>query len=141
MGALIAGGCEARNKVEVFNPNTKRVCSLPDMPSGERYKTTLCGNLFCTSRSRRDIQHFHWSSSYIAALSLVESFRLLKYFHALKGHIIGALSDATPAVLCHKEPAKIPPTRGISCSSLVLYGIRIVGFHARKGPIRGGFMH
>ena len=31
--------------------------------------------------------------------------------------------------------AKIPPTRGISCSSLVLYGIRIVGFHAWKGPI------
>ena len=24
--------------------------------------------------------------------------------------------------------AKIPPTRGISCSSLVLYGIRMVGF-------------
>ena len=32
--------------------------------------------------------------------------------------------------------AKIPPTRGICCSSLVLYGIRIVGFHARKGPIK-----
>ena len=28
-----------------------------------------------------------------------------------------------------------------ACSSLVLYGIRIVGFHARKGPITGGFMH
>ena len=37
--------------------------------------------------------------------------------------------------------AKIPPLGGISCSSLVLYVIRIVGFHARKGPIRGGFMH
>ena len=98
VGALIAGGYSTSNKVEVFNPNTKRVCSLPEMPSGERYKTTLCGNLFCTSRSRRDIQHFHWSSSYIAALSLVESFRVLKYFHALKD----ALSDATPAVLCHK---------------------------------------
>ena len=33
--------------------------------------------------------------------------------------------------------AKTPPTRGISCSSLVLYGIRIVGFHARKGPSIG----
>ena len=31
--------------------------------------------------------------------------------------------------------AKIPPTMDISCSSLALYGIRIVGFHARKGPI------
>ena len=33
--------------------------------------------------------------------------------------------------------AKIPPTRDIFCSSLVLYSIRIVGFHARKGPIIG----
>ena len=30
----------------------------------------------------------HWSSSYITALSLVESSRVLKYFHALKGPII-----------------------------------------------------
>ena len=52
------------------------------------------------------IQHYHWSSSCIAALSLVESCWVLKYFHALKGPIIGALSDATPAVLCHKEPAR-----------------------------------
>ena len=52
------------------------------------------------------IQPSHWSSSYLAALSLVQSFRVLKYFHALKGPIIGALSDATPAVLCHKEPAR-----------------------------------
>ena len=36
--------------------------------------------------------------------------------------------------------AKIPPTGGISCSSLVLYGIRIVGFHARKAPIIGALM-
>ena len=28
-----------------------------------------------------------------------------------------------------------PPTSGISCLSLVLYGIRIGGFNARKGPI------
>ena len=70
----------------------------------------------------------------------------MKYFHALKGPIIGALSVATPAILCHKEPARRKNTpyelrpRGISCSSLVLYGIRILGFHARKGPIRGGFL-
>ena len=44
------------------------------------------------------------------AFSLVE---LLHYcaligreLHALKGPIIGALSDATPALLCHKEPAR-----------------------------------
>ena len=33
--------------------------------------------------------------------------------------------------------AKIPPLGGISCSSLVLYVIRIGGFHARKESIRG----
>ena len=45
------------------------------------------------------------------AFSLVE---LLHYcaligreLHALKGPIIGALSDATPALLCHKEPAGV----------------------------------
>ena len=50
-----------------------------------------------------------WSDVY-PALSLVE---LLQYcaligpeLHALKGPIIGALSDATPALLCHKEPAR-----------------------------------
>ena len=56
--------------------------------------------------SLQDIQSSHWSSSHNAALSLVESFRVVKYFHALKGPIIGALSVATPAVLCHKEPAR-----------------------------------
>ena len=35
-------------------------------------------------------------------------------------------SDATPAPLCHKEPAQ--GIRAISCLSLVLYGIRISGF-------------
>ena len=34
---------------------------------------------------REDIQRSHWSSSYIAVLSLVESSRVSKYFHALKG--------------------------------------------------------
>ena len=55
-----------------------------------------------------------------------------------------------PALLCHKEPArriqspllgalerKIPLGGYFACSSLVLYGIRIGGFHARKGPIIG----
>ena len=73
------------------------------------------------------IQDSHWSSSYITRLSLDESFRVLKYFH----------SDASPALLCHKEPArriqspllgalerKIPLGGYFACSSLVLYGIR-----------------
>ena len=46
-------------------------------------------------------------------LSLVESFIELKYFHDV----------ATPALLCHKEPAR--RIGGYcACSSLVLYGIR-----------------
>ena len=59
------------------------------------------------------VLHSHWSSSNEARLSLVESF-------------------IAPVLLCHKEPAcRIQSP----CSSLVLYGTRIVGFHARKGPI------
>ena len=54
------------------------------------------------------------------ALSLVESFIELKYFH----HV------ATPALLCHKEPARRIQTP--------LLGIG--GFHARKGPIVGALM-
>ena len=37
------------------------------------------------SQVGRDIQHSHWSSSYITELSLVESFRVLKHFHYVKG--------------------------------------------------------
>ena len=40
--------------------------------------------------------HSHWSSNVESWLLLVESFIVLKYFH----------SDATPALLCHKEPAQ-----------------------------------
>ena len=44
------------------------------------------------------------------AFSLVELLQCCtligRELHALKGPIIGALSDATPALLCHKEPAR-----------------------------------
>ena len=58
------------------------------------------------SLAPRYIQDSHWSSSYNADLSLVQSCRVFKYFHALKGPIIGGLSDNEPALLCHKEPAR-----------------------------------
>ena len=45
----------------------------------------------------------------------------MKYFH----------SDATPALLWYKEPA-----RGTQSLSLILYCIKIGGFHVRKGPVR-----
>ena len=41
-------------------------------------------------------------------------------------------------LLCQLKAAKAP-TRGISCLLLVLYGVRIGCFHAREGPITGGF--
>ena len=65
-------------------------------------------------------------------------------------HFRGVDSDATPSLLCHKEPAriqspllgalerKIPLGGYFACSSLVLYGIRapIIGpFRAWKPPI------
>ena len=44
------------------------------------------------------------------AFSLVELLQCCaligRELQALKGPIIGALSDATPAILCHKEPAR-----------------------------------
>ena len=106
---------------------------------------------FYSERVRRtNIQHSNWLSSYNTVLSLVESFRVLKYFLPLKGPIIGALSVATPAVLCHKEPArrKNTPYQGyflllagslwhedswLSCTTRSYQG----WLHARKGPIRG----
>ena len=50
----------------------------------------------------------HWSSSYTTALSLVESFIVLKYFHG-----VATLSYAIKNQL----------------KALVLYSIRIGGFH------------
>ena len=38
-----------------------------------------------------------------------------------------------PAILCHKEPAWASKDQIGLCSSLILYGIRIGGFLARKG--------
>ena len=57
----------------------------------------------------RDIKHSHWSSSYNTALSLVESCRVLKYFHALKGPNMGAFNVAAPAISCHKQPSRASP--------------------------------
>ena len=77
--------------------------------------------------------HSHWSRNVEAHLSLVESFP----------------SDACAIKnqLGHpKPPTRVFGTQNtpiggyFACSSLVLYVIRIVGFHARKGPIIGALM-
>ena len=62
------------------------------------------------------VVHSHWSRSNEARLSLVESFIVL--LRQLQ-------------LIASKAPY---------CSWLVLYVIRIVGFHARKGPIIGALM-
>ena len=94
----------------------------------------LAAELGCAVRLllRPSVLHSHWSSSNEALLSLVESFRVL-----LRQQ-------------CPKEPArriqtpyyglwnaKRPKGSFLACPSLVLYGMRIVGFHALKGPIIG----
>ena len=55
--------------------------------------------------------HSHWSRNVKAWLSLFESFIELKYFYGV----------ATPALVCHKEPAR---WGYFACFSLVLYCIR-----------------
>ena len=50
-----------------------------------------------STAEERDIarQRSHWSSFYITALSLIESFIVINYFHI----------DSSPALLCHKDTA------------------------------------
>ena len=127
-------------------PPLLTVCSWPHSWPGLRAPPSppeACQGSLQFSPVSTYIQDSHWSSSYITALSLDESFRVLKYFHSV----------AMPALLCHKEPGrriqspllgalerKIPLGGYFSCSSLALYGIRIGGFHAQKGSIIGALM-
>ena len=57
-------------------------------------QNSVCGGREILAGNRRDIQHSHWSSPYIAPLLLVQSLGVLKYFHALKGPITGANENA-----------------------------------------------
>ena len=63
--------------------------SLVDSTRGQAEQSTLPAGDLARPGS-------HWSSSCITALSLVETFTVMKDFH----------SDATPAHLIHKEPAQ-----------------------------------
>ena len=94
-------------------------------------------------QQRRDITHLKcisfspdWSTLIGRGLTLLRS-------HWSRASLV----LLAPAILCHKEPARpILPSKGhyiggyFACSSLGLYGIRIVCFHARKGPIIGALM-
>ena len=48
-----------------------------------RARCGMVGTVEFMSPEVRDIQHSHWSSFYIAVLSLVEICRVVKYFHVL----------------------------------------------------------
>ena len=77
----------------IGNPITKRLenkISFQTMQVENAQKGEFGRRKPTTVRSE-DIQHSHWSSSYNTGLSLVESFRVLKYFHVV----------ARPAILCH----------------------------------------
>ena len=61
----------------------------------------------------------------------LEQNRKMKYF-ILKYVLHSQSRVVTPAILCHKESARGSKDTTVlfACSSLVLYGIRLVGFHA-----------
>ena len=49
-GVIITGGRPyilVGEKVEVFNPHTKKTCRLPDLPGGARLSHSQCGHLLC----------------------------------------------------------------------------------------------
>ena len=82
-------GLEAEN-APIQNP-VEQDCPARGNPAGKLKNAT---QVKCGPVRPRYIQDSHWLSSYNAALSLVEGCRVLKYFHPLKGPIIGGLSDS-----------------------------------------------
>ena len=93
-------------------------------PRGQTHRENLMKNLYFGDNNKVGLAqprplHSHCSRNNQAWLSFVKRFMML-----LK-----------PAILYLKELALV-----ISCSSLVLNGIRIVGFHAKKGSITGALM-
>ena len=62
----------------------------------------------------------------------IQAFLSLVQIHedfALIGWIMMLLM---PPLLCHKDTVQLPPTRGFSCNSLVLYGIRVASMHRKN---------
>ena len=46
-GVIITGGCRYSNMVEVFNPQTKQTCRIPDLPGTKIWSHSQCGRLLC----------------------------------------------------------------------------------------------
>lgn len=88
VGVIIAGGLQTHNKVEVFNPNTKRVCALPDMPGTMHSKGTICGNLLCAvNRYYKNCLKWENSLFVTANVNLVQQ----RYSHLCWAHDNGVL--------------------------------------------------
>ena len=85
---------------------------------------------FSTDQIRDSNKYLPITLTQCSPLSLVQECRA----SALIGRELHSV--ATPALLCHKEPARASKAYFV-CPSLVLYGIRIGGFHAQKGSIIG----
>ena len=69
----------------VLPPHPSSDLVLNTLKAGEDTMARVKSSQYDGLEHQGNIQHSHWSSSYNAALSLVESCRVLKYFHALKG--------------------------------------------------------
>ena len=51
-GMLITGGRSNSGSVEAYNPHTKKICKLPDLPDG-RFGHTVCGGLLCGGKGNQ----------------------------------------------------------------------------------------
>ena len=133
-----------------YPPQEEPQADQPGDPGGPARRTGASGLLSSLGppafRSELDIPRPHHSARYWVLTSLVHS----HWSRNVEVCLSLVESVAAPALLCHKEPArriqspllgalerKIPLGGYFACSSLVLYGIRIGGFHARKGSIMG----
>ena len=52
VGMLITGGRSTSGSVEAYNPHTKKICKLPDLPDG-RFGHTVCGGLLCGGKGNQ----------------------------------------------------------------------------------------
>ena len=99
-------------------------------PSRAQYNLQLFVKYFPDHEDKKQSQssvvHSHWSRNVEARLSLVEECRGL----ALIGRELH--SDAPPALLCHKEPARASKDFGTQRPNGSLLAPR---FHALEGPI------
>ena len=126
-GLLCGGGRSGRGSCEKITGT--EVSPLPSLTLRQERRHHLCWSLPADGKAA-------WSTLIGRGMS-----RLVSHWSR------ASLQMLAPAVLCHKERARASkaPYQGLwdanfACSWLVLYGIKINGFHARKGPIIGALV-